>query len=377
MLLDTSFAERGHSGTGVYVEELRRALGDLEGVELVEARQRLRLRAGRAGGGRSRSRSRSSFACSALNAALDLWWERVALPRAARAVAADVLHHPLPAHAPRAGCAQVVTVHDMAYERFPGSFDPVWRRIAGRAHRRAARRAAAIVCPSEAAAAEAVELLGVRRERIVVALHGPGQALAGAVADGPERTGAQGTGHLLYVGSDEPRKDVAGLLQAYSAYRAARPDDALELVLAGEAARRADGPRPGGSAGPNAPLGVRGEPSPSRERLGELMRDAVALVHPSPYEGFGLVPLEAMAAGVPVVAVPSAAATEVYGDAVLTAEAGGLAGALERIHADGELRERLAAAGRDHAACFSWRASAQRHLEAYSRAAASYRARAA
>lgn len=338
VLLDTSFAERGHSGTGVYVQELRRALGQLKGVELVEARQRLRVRPGR-------SEERRSHARSALNAGLDLWWERVALPRAARAVQADVLHHPLPAHAPRAGCAQVITVHDMAYERFPESFDPVWRRIAAKAHRRAARRADAIVCPSEAAAAEAVELLGVPRERVVVAHHGPGQALPG----GADRSGAR---HLLYIGSDEPRKDVAGLLRAYAGYRAARPD-ALDLVLAGEAARRAGEP------------GVTGEPAPSRERLAELLRGAVALVHPSPYEGFGLAPLEAMAAGVPVVTVASAAAAEVYGDAVLTAEAGALTAALERIHADAGLRDRLAAAGREHAARFSWRASAERHVVAY------------
>lgn len=362
MLLDTSFAERGHSGTGVYVEELRRALSGLEEVELIEARQRVRVRAGRTGDG-SGSRSLGGVARSALNAALDLWWERVALPRVAQAVRADVLHHPLPVHAPRAGCAQVITVHDVAYERFPESFDPVWRRIAGRAHRRAARHADAVICPSEAAAAEAMELLGAPRERVVVALHGPGQPLASGERT---RAGARGAGDLLYVGSDEPRKDVAGLLSAYAAYRAARPGDALELVLAGAAARRAGDP------------GVTGEPAPSRERLGALLRGAVALVHPSPYEGFGLAPLEAMAAGVPVVTVPSAAATEVYGDAVLTAEPGdGLAAALERIHADGDLRERLAAAGREHAARFSWRASAQRHVEAYARAAAAYRGRAA
>jgi glycosyltransferase involved in cell wall biosynthesis len=350
VLLDTSFAARGRSGTGVYVDELRRELARLEGVELVEARQRLRVRAGRAGG----AAERRSHVRSALNAGLDLWWELVALPRTARAVRADVLHHPLPAHAPRAGCAQVITVHDMAYARFPESFDPVWRRIAGRAHRRAARLADAVVCPSEAAAAEAVELLGVPRELVVVAHHGPGQGLPSVAGSGADAATA---GHLLYIGSDEPRKDVDSLLQAYAAYRAARPaGEALGLVLAGEAARRA----------PAAPDGVRGEPAPGRERLAELLHGAVALVHPSPYEGFGLAPLEAMAAGVPVVTVPSTAASEVYGDAVLTAgPSDGLAVALDRIHADAELRERLAAAGREHAARFSWRASAERHVEAY------------
>lgn len=337
VLLDTSLLGRGHSGTAVYIQQLARALARSEGVELIEARQRLRLRPGRAS-------RRRSLARSALNAGLDLWWERVALGRAARAVGAQVVHHPLPAHCPRAPCAQAITVHDMAFERFPQSFDPVWRAIASRTHRRAARATDAVICVSRATAREARERLHVADRRIVVAHHGPGQAL--------ERRRRREE-HLLYVGSDEPRKDVTGLLDAYATYRARLGTGALALVLAGEAARRA------------GPAGVLGEPAPDPGRLAELLHGALALVHPSPYEGFGLTPLEAMAAGVPVVALRSDAADETYGAAALTCPPGGLAEALVTVHGDRALRERLSAAGLEHAARFSWAASAERHVEAY------------
>jgi glycosyltransferase involved in cell wall biosynthesis len=336
VLIDTTFAARGRSGTAVYVEELVRALRARGQVELVEARQRRRLRPGRAGRRRNPLRS-------AVNALLDLGWERAGLPRAARRAGAEVIHHPLPARSPAGSLAQVVTVHDVAFERFPAQFDPVWRALARRKHRAAVRAAATVVCVSEGTADDAVELLGARRDRVVVAHHGPGQGL---------RSGERREEHLLYVGSDEPRKDVAGLLAAYADYRA-HADDPLELVLAGEAAWRAGEP------------GVRGVAAPGADQLADLMLGALALVHPSPHEGFGLTLLEAMGAGVPVLAVRTRSAEEICGGAALLVERAELAHALATLQSDRGLRERLAAQGLERAAAFSWETSARRHEEAY------------
>lgn len=325
VLLDTSHAARRPSGTGVYVRELADALRELDGVELLVACQRRRLRPGAGNPLRS-----------AANAALDLAWLHLGLPRAARAAGAEVVHHPLPAHSRRIGAAQVSTFHDVAFERLPRAYGPLWRRLARRQYRRAARRSDALVCVSEATARDALELLGAERRRIVVAPHGPGQRLPAVQREAEPR-------HFLYVGDAEPRKDLGALLGR---------ELPLPLMLAGAAAR----------------LGG-GEPDASPKRLAELLGGAAALVHPARIEGFGLTLAEAMAAGTPVVARRTPAAEELCGDAALLVDGGELPEALARIAADADLRERLSAAGRERAARLSWAESARRHESAYTLAA--------
>jgi alpha-1,3-rhamnosyl/mannosyltransferase len=144
---------------------------------------------------------------------------------------------------------------------------------------------------------------------------------------------------VLYVGDDEPRKNL-GLLRA-----AQLP---LPVVEAGPAGEAVD------------PHG-----------LAQLYAHALVLVHPSVTEGFGLTPLEAMAAGVPVVAVRNRAVEEVCGDAALYVDErdpAQLEEQVRRLHADAGLRADMAARGRARAALYSWDACAEAHLEAYRRA---------
>jgi glycosyltransferase involved in cell wall biosynthesis len=329
VLLDMTYAQRGPSGTGVYLERLSAALRR-EGVDLVAAADERRRAP--AGGGIG----------SARNLAHDAWWTQVALPRRARAVGADVLHHPLPALARHAPCPQVVTVHDLAFERLPDHFAPGFRRWASITHRRAARGAAAVVCVSQTTRRDAMARWGVDGERIIVAAHGPGQQPAASSARAE---------HFLYVGDDEPRKNLALLLDAHARYRDAAGPQALELVLAGRA--RSDR------------AGVRSEPRPD---LAALLGAAAALVHPALHEGFGLPALEAMRAGVPVIAGRSPGLVETCATAaryVDPYDAAELAIALGELASDGALRDDLTRRGRERAAAFSWKASARAHIEAY------------
>jgi glycosyltransferase involved in cell wall biosynthesis len=329
VLLDTTYVRRGRSGTAVYLECLAAALR-AEGADVAEVANERRR--GPAGGG----------AGSARNFALDEWWTQVQLPRLARAARADVLHHPLPALAVRAPCPQVVTLHDLAFERLPDQFAPAFRRWASRAHRRAARGADAVVCVSQTTRRDARARWGVGDARIVVALHGPGQPLQ-VRRSAPE--------HFLYVGDDEPRKNLALLLEAYGRYREGAGPHALALVLAG----RASSDRPG----------VRSEREPD---LAVLLGAAAALVHPALHEGFGLTALEAMNAGVPVIAARSPGLTETCGEApryIDPYDASDLAAALAELAGDAALRDELARRGSARAAEFSWAASARAHIAAY------------
>jgi glycosyltransferase involved in cell wall biosynthesis len=190
----------------------------------------------------------------------------------------------------------------------------------------------------------------VPAHRIVVAPHGPGQELA-------PQPRAERPRHFLYVGDDEPRKNVARLVEAYRRYAAVAPRP-LALVLAG--------------AVRSAPAGVVVEASPSPQRLSELHAGAAALVHPALHEGFGLTALEAMSLGTPVIAAPSAGIAEVCGDAARYADPedlGALAGALSAVAGSEALRRELSERGRRRAALFSWQSSAREHVRAYSLAA--------
>ncbi len=334
VLLDMTYARRGPSGTGVYIDRLTHALRE-EGVDVVEAANE--RRPDPAGGGLG----------SVRNLALDARFTQVELPRRARAAKADVIHHPLPALAIRAPCPQVVTLHDLAFERLPDAFTPAFRRYASQTHRRAARGAQAVVCVSQTTKRDALARWGIDPAKVVVALHGPGQE--------PKLVAAVRAEHFLYVGDDEPRKNLALLLDAHARYRAACKlvggPAGLPLVLAGRATSDQDG--------------VRCEPEPD---LAKLLNGAAALVHPSLHEGFGLTPLEAMHAGVPVIAARSPGLTETCAGAALYVDphdAHDLATKLAKIARDAGLRADLARRGRVRAQDFSWQASARAHIAAY------------
>jgi glycosyltransferase involved in cell wall biosynthesis len=333
VLLDTTYARRApFSGTAIYLERLQDALARLRDVEVVP---RANVRRRQPGGG---------GAASARNLLADQWWTGVELPRLAKKAGADLIHHPLPAFAPRTEIPQVITVHDLAFERVPKQFDLRFRLYARLAHRAAGSRADALVCVSETTARDVRERWKVASEKIVIARHGPGQPLP--------RTAGRRLTHFLYLGDAEPRKNLGTLLDAYRRYREQVPAP-LELVLAG-------------SAGADAP-GVRVEWQPDAGRLAELLASAAALVHPSLYEGFGLTVLEAMRAGVPVIA--GDCVEELCGDAaryVEVTDAEALAGAMAEIVAKPALRAELWQRGRRRASQFSWEASARAHRAAYS-----------
>jgi len=278
-----------------------------------------------------------------VNWATDAYWTSVELPRRARRCRADVLHHPLPAHSNAAGCPQVVTVHDLAFERLPECFDRAYRTHASVAHRRAARRAAAVIAVSETTARDVMARWGVARERIVIARHGPGQE-----PDTARRPRTDKPHHFLYVGDDEPRKNLAALREAHRRYAERADGAALPLVLAGI------------------------DELPDAERLAQLYSQAAALVHPSLHEGFGLTPLEAMTTGTPVIAARSPGVTEVCGEAALYVDPrdpADLAAQMDRVAGDPALRADLGERGRRRSAEFSWARSARLHVEAYTLAA--------
>jgi glycosyltransferase involved in cell wall biosynthesis len=172
------------------------------------------------------------------------------------------------------------------------------------------------------------------------------------------------TRYFLGLASDYPHKNVAGLLEAYAlVHRWSRGKELPALILAGKAPHMAE-------IGRDQP-GVTFLGGVSDEELRVLYQNAEALVFPSVYEGFGLPPLEAMATGASVLAMPFSSIPEVCGDAAMYSE--GLspvdfARALHHLACDEDLRDELREKGRRRIEDLHWRATARATFEVYRKA---------
>jgi glycosyltransferase involved in cell wall biosynthesis len=166
-------------------------------------------------------------------------------------------------------------------------------------------------------------------------------------------------GYILSVSSIHPRKNMAGLLQAYEK---ARHSVALPpLVLVGQRFW-------GSSALANqaSRIGVRLLGYVPKADLPALYRTCQVFVYPSLYEGFGLPPLEAMACGAPVVCGRNSSLPEAVGDAGLLVDVSQpdvLAESLARLAEDAGLRSELSRRGLKRAAAFNWAATARRFVD--------------
>ena len=254
-----------------------------------------------------------------------------------------------------------VTVHDLAFDRFPEMFPRGWRRLYRSGVRAAARRAHAILVPSRATAEDLRRRGDVNPARVHVT------PLAASLAAGDsdpapvlERLGLPRP-YLLSVGTQEPRKNLARLVRAYR-----RVDAPHALVLAG----------PPGWRDEELERELADDGSGRVLRTGALdaadldavYRGADAFAYPSLYEGFGLPVLEALVRGLPAVSSAASSIPEVAGEAALLVEPTdeeALAEALRRILGDPALRDDLAARGPVQAARFSWAATARATLAAY------------
>ena len=185
----------------------------------------------------------------------------------------------------------------------------------------------------------------------------------------------QNDGHLLFVGTLAPRKNVTGLLDAYELLLT-RQKDVPDLVMAGtpldESELRTRLQR--------SPLAgrVRCPGYVDRPTLKALYTDALILVMPSFDEGFGLPVLEAMTIGVPVVSSNRGALPEVLGKAGLFIDpltAVNIAETISQLLTDNVLMTQCIARGIEQAKLFTWKASAQALCAAYEKAIAVHNAK--
>jgi glycosyltransferase involved in cell wall biosynthesis len=283
-------------------------------------------------------------------------------PRADRALAGvDVVHGPNyvipPTRAPG-----VVSVHDCWFLRHAAEV-PSAVRLFGPALRRAAQRGVTVHVPSEHTAAQVRELLGAERVAVIPL----GAPVVLPPASPVHLAGLDGRPYVLALGAKEPRKNLPRLIDAFGLLVRDVPD--LALVLLG----------PDGPDGPAIDAAVARQPRTALDRIllvdyvpdderNAIVHGAAALAYPSLDEGFGYSALEAMAAGVPVVAADAGSLPEVCGDAALLVDPrnpSAMAEALQRVITDRQVRDDLIGRGRRQVEAFSVARSAARMAELY------------
>ncbi|MBI4083842.1 MAG: glycosyltransferase family 4 protein [Candidatus Lambdaproteobacteria bacterium] len=276
-------------------------------------------------------------------------WEQLALP----AIARGALLVGLGNTGPLLGGRQIVTIHDAGVFACPDSYSWRFRAWYRLLYRRVGARADAVITPSAFSRDELVRRVGIAPDRITIVPNGVDH-LRRVVPD--ERAvsahGLSAGSYVLCIGNRAPHKNVGVLVRAMAQVRTG-----LRLVIAGGRFDRVFGADRLALPSDALHLGYV-----SDNTLKALYARAACFVFPSRYEGFGLPPLEAMAAGCPVIASDAAALPEVCGDAALYFDPDrpeALAAQIERVAGDAALQADLRRRGALRSAGFTWERSAR------------------
>jgi glycosyltransferase involved in cell wall biosynthesis len=284
------------------------------------------------------------------------WWEQIQLPAVAAKDHLDVLFAPAYTAPLLRTVATVVAIHDLSFAAHPEWFgvrEGIRRRWLSR---QSAERARAVITISQFSRRELVEQFGLAESKIHVIPPG----ITSPTVTTPT---ADGHGSVLYVGSIFNRRHVPDLIRAFGPIARQHPLTSLEIVGDNRSVPREDL----GTfiAGEGLTGSVRWREWVADRELGALYSSARAFAFLSEYEGFGLTPLEALAAGVPSVLLDTAVARETCGEAALFVQCGDIAAttrALERLLFDQATRARILEAAPSVLARYSWPRAARETL---------------
>ncbi|MHC0065200.1 glycosyltransferase family 4 protein [Nostoc sp. UIC 10890] len=289
-----------------------------------------------------------------------LIWTQFKLPNIYHKMNSTLLFSPIPEAPLFSSCSYIVTVHDLIPLRFPQWFSVTQQLYCSYYIRAVIRQSKHVICNSIATAEDLSKFLGVSQEKITAI------PLAYDVKnffclDLPKQN------YFLYLGRHNPHKNPERLIAAFAALPNCKD---YELWLAGPSDRRYT---PVLTAQVEK-LGITNQVKfldyiPYSE-LPKIINQAIALVFPSLWEGFGLPVLEAMACGTPVITSNLSSLPEVAGNAAILINpynVGEITEAMQAIATDSALRSHLSSQGITHSQQFSWEKTGKATVEVLSR----------
>jgi glycosyltransferase involved in cell wall biosynthesis len=308
-------------------------------------------------------------------------WLRLSidLPRQMRQIRPDVFHYQYTGPLFQL-CPEVVTIHDLSFERYPEFYSPVERYRLKLTVPQAARRAKKIITGSNFARDEIVDLYGIGREKIDVIYHGVSQEFERPDLEVIEiqlQRYSIRQPYLLAVGNISRRKNHVAIVRGFHRWLQAHPSSEYQLVFAGKAQdAAADVMHEAAELGLLATrLKILGY-VPEFD-LPYIYAGAALLLNTSIYEGFGLPLIEAMRAGVPVIASRASCFPEVTEDAALLVDPRypeEIAEAIDKVLNNSAMREQLICRGLQRAQMFRWDTAARKTLRVYHEAVETNRA---
>lgn len=303
------------------------------------------------------------FATRTVDGSGGTWWEQVQAPRAAVSDHLDVWFAPAYTAPLRLETPVVVAIHDLSFVAHPE-----WFSLREGARRRwltsqSARRAASVITISEFSKRELIERLDVPADKIHVIPPGIDPS------SGSPRLSALSPAKVLFVGSVFNRRHVTDLIRAFAPVARTHPDAVLDIVGDNRSYPREDLRQT--IASEQLQSQVRWHEYVTDEQLASLYAEAGAFAFLSEYEGLGLTPLEALAAGIPPLLLDTAVARESCGDAAIYVSVNDLAATtrgLESLLFDHEVRQRTLGAAPAELAKYSWPRAARETLAVLERA---------
>ncbi len=304
-------------------------------------------------------------------------WEQLKLPALLREKRIDVFHSPanvLPERLPHS-CAGVVTLHDLAFLRYPHVLTRSKRVYHRTFSMRSLQRATMIIANSNSTKQDAIELAGISANHIRTVYPCIDERFSNVVYDEDIQSFRQAhgltMGYLLYLGTLEPRKNITTLIDAYAQLRSSYGREE-KLVLAGGKGWLYDSIfQKVQELGLESEVIFPGFVSDAEQLL--WYHSASVFVYPSLYEGFGMPVTEALACGVPVVTSNVSSLPEAGATLALTVDphdTKAMAGTINQALTDEVVRLRCRTQANSMAQQFSARTMAEQTIAVYEQSAA-------